>query len=155
MPGVDEIDEIIARELRKNGRATLTELGKKVGLTPSAIKNRIEKLEKLGVIKGYSAIIDPSFFGEFITAVIEIELIEPDSHELESLLRPILKMRNIVDVYKKTGEFQLVIRGTFRDVEALNGFIRDIRRTYLKNLARRTRVSIVLENFKESGVILK
>ncbi|AFK21725.1 Lrp/AsnC family transcriptional regulator [Pyrococcus sp. ST04] len=155
MPGVDEIDEIIVRELKKNGRITLTELGKKVGLTASAIKNRIEKLEKLGVIKGYSAVVDPSFFGEFITAIIEVELVEPDSQELSKLLRPILRMESINDVYKKTGEFQLVIRGTFKDVDSLNGFLKDLRGIYLKNLARRTRVSIVLENFKESGVILK
>ncbi|BAA29113.1 Lrp/AsnC family transcriptional regulator [Pyrococcus horikoshii] len=155
MAGIDEIDEVIVRELRKNSRITLTELGRKVGLTASAVKNRIEKLEKLGVIKGYSAVVDPSFFGEFLTAVIEIELIDPDSPDLPRILTPILKMRNISDVYKKTGEFHLVIRGTFRDVESLNTFLKDLKRNYLRNLARRTRISIVLENFKEAGVTLK
>ncbi|AEC51487.1 hypothetical protein PNA2_0571 [Pyrococcus sp. NA2] len=155
MPGIDEIDEIIVRELRKNSRITLTELGKKVGLTASAVKNRIEKLEKLGVIKGYSAVIDHSFFGEFITAIIELELIDPESQDLHKMLVPILKMRNISDVYKKTGEFPLVIKGTFKDVEALNSFLRSLRGHYLKNLIRRVRISIVLENFKEAGITLK
>lgn len=91
MPSIDEVDEIILRELSKNGRATLTELSRKVGLTPAAIKNRVEKLEKLGVIKGYSAIIDHSFLGEFLTALIEIELADPESDELSKLIRPILK----------------------------------------------------------------
>ncbi|CAB48978.1 Lrp/AsnC family transcriptional regulator [Pyrococcus abyssi] len=155
MAGIDEIDEIIVRELRKNSRITLTELGKKVGLTASAVKNRIEKLEKLGVIKGYSAVVDTSFFGEFLTAIIEVELVDPEAPDLAKVLQPILRMRNISDVYKKSGEFQLAIRGTFRDVDSLNSFLKDLRKVYLKNLARRMRVSIVLENFKEAGVILK
>lgn len=57
-------------------------------------------------------------------------------------------------MYKKTGEFQLTIRATFRDVDSLNEFLKKIRRDYLKNMARRIKVSIILENFKEGGVTL-
>ncbi|AEH25177.1 Lrp/AsnC family transcriptional regulator [Pyrococcus yayanosii] len=152
MPGIDEVDEIILRELRKNGRITLTDLGKKVNLTPAAVKNRVEKLEKLGAIKGYSAVIDSAFLGEFLTALIEVELVNPEAQDLEERIRGLVKMENVLDVYKKTGEFHILIRATFKDVEALNSFLRELNLKHLKNLARRIRVSVVLESFKEAGV---
>ncbi|NJE08297.1 Lrp/AsnC family transcriptional regulator [Thermococcus sp. M39] len=153
MVGIDEKDEEILRELRKNGRATLTELGRKVGLSPASIKNRIEKLEKLGAIKGYSAIVDPTFLNEFVQAIIEVELLV-DNEAVDRMLYNISQLDNVVGVYRKTGEFQILIMANFRDVSQLKEFVKSLSSEYLGKNMRRSRVSVIIDAFKESGVVL-
>ncbi|MBO8174001.1 MAG: Lrp/AsnC family transcriptional regulator [Thermococcus sp.] len=153
MVGIDEKDEEILRELRKNGRATLTELGRKVGLSPASIKNRIEKLESLGAIKGYSAIVDPTFLNEFVQAIIEVELLN-DNEEVDKLLYNISQLDNVIGVYRKTGEFQVLIRANFKDISQLKEFVRNLSSKYLKKSMKRARVSVIIDAFKENGVVL-
>lgn len=153
MVGIDEKDEEILRELRKNGRATLTELGRKIGLSPASIKNRIEKLENLGAIKGYSAIVDPTFLNEFVQAIIEVELLV-DNETVDEMLYNISKLDNVVGVYRKTGEFQVLIRANFKDVFQLKEFVRNLSAKYLGKNMKRAKVSIIIDAFKENGVVL-
>ncbi|WP_457753584.1 Lrp/AsnC family transcriptional regulator [Thermococcus sp.] len=153
MVGIDEKDEEILRELRRNGRATLTELGRKIGLSPASIKNRIEKLESLGAIKGYSAIVDPTFLNEFIQAIIEVELLN-DNEEVDKLLYTISQLDNVIGVYRKTGEFQVLIRANFKDISQLKEFVRNLSSKYLKKSMKRAKVSVILDAFKENGVVL-
>ncbi|MGC8982137.1 MAG: Lrp/AsnC family transcriptional regulator [Desulfurococcaceae archaeon] len=60
---VDEVDLKIINELIKNARATYRELSKVVGLTDVAVMKRVRKLERAGVIKRYTAIVDPQSLG--------------------------------------------------------------------------------------------
>jgi len=153
MVGIDEKDEEILRELRKNGRATLTELGRKIGLSPASIKNRIEKLENLGAIKGYSAIVDPTFLNEFVQAIIEVELLV-DNETVDKMLYNISQLDNVVGVYRKTGEFQILIRANFKDVSQLKEFVRNLSAKYLGKNMKRAKVSVIIDAFKENGVVL-
>ncbi|AHF81135.1 Lrp/AsnC family transcriptional regulator [Thermococcus paralvinellae] len=153
MVGIDEKDEEILRELRKNGRATLTELGRKIGLSPASIKNRIEKLENLGAIKGYSAIVDPTFLNEFVQAIIEVELLV-DNETVDKMLYNISQLDNVVGVYRKTGEFQILIRANFKDVPQLKEFVRNLSAKYLGKNMKRAKVSVIIDAFKENGVVL-
>ena len=152
MVDIDEKDEAILKELRRNGRATLTELGRKIGLSPASVKNRIEKLEDLGAIRGYSAIIDPTFLNEFVQAMIEVELLT-DDETVDEKLCSISGLDNVVGVYRKTGEFQILIRANFRDVSQLREFLRNLSTKYLGKNMKRSKVSVIIDVFKESGVV--
>ncbi|WP_324736678.1 Lrp/AsnC family transcriptional regulator [Thermococcus sp. SY098] len=154
MASVDKKDEEILKELRKNGRATLTELGRKIGLSPASIKNRIEKLESLGAIKGYSAIVDPTFLNEFIQAIIEVELLV-DNEAVDRMLYNISRLDNVIGVYRKTGEFQILIRANFKDVPQLKEFVKSLSVKYLGKNMKRAKVSVIMDTFKEGGVIMQ
>ncbi|ADT84744.1 Lrp/AsnC family transcriptional regulator [Thermococcus barophilus] len=154
MASIDEKDEEILKELRKNGRATLTELGRKIGLSPASIKNRIEKLESLGAIKGYSAIVDPAFLNEFIQAIIEVELLV-DNEAVDRMLYNISRLDNVIGVYRKTGEFQILIRANFKDVPQLKEFVKSLSVKYLGKNMKRAKVSVIMDTFKEGGVIMQ
>ncbi|AIF68620.1 hypothetical protein PAP_00885 [Palaeococcus pacificus DY20341] len=153
MPGIDEIDEAILKELRKNGRATLTELGQKLGLTPASIKNRMEKLKKLGAIKGYTAIVDPTFLDEFVQAIIEVEV--TSEANLDKALVSLSMKDNVLSVYRKTGEYQILIRANFKSMKELKNFINMLAYNVFRANMRRYRVSIVLDQIKDSGVMVK
>ncbi|RLF85603.1 Lrp/AsnC family transcriptional regulator, partial [Thermococci archaeon] len=95
MVDVDEIDKKILMELRKNGRITFTDLSKKLGLSVASIKNRVDKLERLGAIKGYSALVEPAFLEEYLQALIELELLSDDPRA-ERILQEIGKLENVL-----------------------------------------------------------
>ena len=75
--GLDELDNKIVQELVENARASYSEIGEKVGLTRVAVRNRMDRLEKVGVIKGYKAVIDSKSIPEGVEFVIDIEA-EPE-----------------------------------------------------------------------------
>ncbi len=151
MVDVDEIDKKILMELRKNGRITFTDLSKKLGLSVASIKNRVDKLERLGAIKGYSALVEPAFLEEYLQALIELELLSDDPRA-ERILQEIGKLENVLGIYKKTGEFQIMIRANFRNMDELKSFLSLLSQRYLRKNLRRWRVTIILDVIKDNGV---
>lgn len=69
---IDGIDQDILRLLQVDGRMTSAAIGEKVGLTTSTVHERIKKLEKRGVIRGYTALIDAAAVGQPITAFVRL-----------------------------------------------------------------------------------
>ena len=80
----DALDTRIIGLLLDSGRMTWRELGNAVHLSPTSVGDRVRRLENLGVISGYRAIVDPAVLGRGMRAVIEVQLrpeIEPDRFE--------------------------------------------------------------------------
>lgn len=73
--GLDALDNKILTELEKNARATYSEIGNEVGLSRVAVKNRIENLEKSGIIQGYKTVINPAKAPQSIQFIIDVEAI--------------------------------------------------------------------------------
>ncbi|ASJ09530.1 AsnC family transcriptional regulator [Thermococcus siculi] len=147
MPGVDEKDREILRILREEGRITLTELGKRVKLSPASVKNRIEKLEKLGAIRGYSALVNPTFLGEYVSVFFELKL-AIDDHTVDPILRKIAGMENVEAVYRRSGDMQILVKAHFSDTEEVKAFAGRLKRLFGKNLER-VEATLVIDEFKE------
>jgi len=147
MPGVDDKDREILRILRREGRITLTELGKRVNLSPASVKNRVEKLERLGAIRGYSAIVDPTFLGEYITAFFELKL-AIDDHTVDGILRRIAGFGEVKALYRRSGGRQVLIEAVFQDTDDVKLFAGKLKREFGKNLER-VEVTLVMDTFKE------
>ena len=146
MPGIDEKDREILRILRSNGRITLTELGKKVNLSPASVKSRLEKLERLGAVKGYSAVIDPAFLGNLVTALIFIRLKDVDPYT-RSMLRELASLDNVEFLYLKTGDHNVLLKGEFRDMDELREFLKSLKKTFGVN-ALSIEANLVVEELK-------
>lgn len=74
---VDETDKKIIACLRNNARMTMKELGEQVFLTGQAVKNRVEQLEDMGILKRYTINIDCPVFGYKIHAVLRVTRTHP------------------------------------------------------------------------------
>jgi Lrp/AsnC family leucine-responsive transcriptional regulator len=74
---VEATNKKILALLAADGRLSLTELARQTGLSVSAVQQRVRKLEERGVIRGYSAIIDPDAAGLPLTAFISIKPFDP------------------------------------------------------------------------------
>src|SRR3954462_3413629 len=71
-PPLDDLDRKIIDVLERHGRATLAQVGEAVGLSASAIKRRLDRLESSGVIAGYAAVVNPAALGARLEAFVEL-----------------------------------------------------------------------------------
>ncbi|MEV0945996.1 Lrp/AsnC family transcriptional regulator [Rhodococcus sp. NPDC049939] len=76
-PPLDEIDRVLMQELVADGRATLSTLAEKSGLSISAVQSRVRRLEARKVIRGYTAKIDPDALGQGLSAFVAITPLDP------------------------------------------------------------------------------
>ncbi|HLU74381.1 MAG TPA: Lrp/AsnC family transcriptional regulator [Nonomuraea sp.] len=74
---MEEIDRRIVALLARDGRMSFTELARETGLSVSAVHQRVRRLEKRGVVRGYAAIIDHDAVGLPLTAFVSIKPIDP------------------------------------------------------------------------------
>jgi Lrp/AsnC family leucine-responsive transcriptional regulator len=76
---VEELDRQIVQLLVGDGRMSYTDLGRVTGLSTSAVHQRVRRLEQRGVIRGYTAIVDPEFVGLPLTAFISVKPFDPSA----------------------------------------------------------------------------
>ncbi|SHM94723.1 Lrp/AsnC family transcriptional regulator [Roseibium suaedae] len=118
-PGLDPTDIAIIETLQEDGRISVSELGRKVGLSQPATSERLKRLEERGIIKGYRAVIDPAALGLGMMAVIRLKT----THEhIKACLKQFSEMPQILEVLRLTGEdcFHLkVIVPTPADLETI------------------------------------
>ncbi|MBN6051487.1 Lrp/AsnC family transcriptional regulator [Nonomuraea sp. RK-328] len=74
---MEEIDRRIVTLLAKDGRMSFTDLARETGLSVSAVHQRVRRLEKRGVVRGYTAVIDHDAVGLPLTAFVSIKPIDP------------------------------------------------------------------------------
>lgn len=145
-PKIDEIDEKIIDELIENAKIPLRELSQKVGISFVTVMNRIKKLEKEGVIKGYSAKIDYEKLGYNVHTLVEIRISKGKLFELE---KKIAKHPNVYSVYDTTGEFDATVVGSFKSTRAMDEFIKKIQ-TF--DFVERTNTKLILNIIKEGQI---
>ncbi|HPG15459.1 MAG TPA: Lrp/AsnC family transcriptional regulator [Microthrixaceae bacterium] len=115
---IDGIDRAILAELRIDGRASWRELGERVGLGPTATADRVRRLERHGVIRGYHADIDLSVLGIGLRAITELQLEAGADHdEFEAELRRTPEVRSASHV---TGAHDYLLHLACPDVAALD-----------------------------------
>jgi Lrp/AsnC family transcriptional regulator, leucine-responsive regulatory protein len=79
VPGVEDLDRHIVRLLAEDGRRSYTDLARDTGLSVSALHQRVRRLEKRGVIRGYHADVDFDEVGLPLTAFVSIKPIDPSA----------------------------------------------------------------------------
>ena len=107
-------------ELQADARLTLAELGRRVGLSSPAVAERLGRLERDGVIRGYHADVDPRALGFALTAVIRVRPAPRQVPEGAQLARD---TPEVVECQRITGDDCFVLRAHVRDVDHLEEVI--------------------------------
>jgi Lrp/AsnC family transcriptional regulator, leucine-responsive regulatory protein len=116
----DVTNRRILAELQTDGRLSLAELGRRVGLSPPAVAERVQRLERDGVITGYHARVDPRALGYALTSVIRIR---PAPRQIPKVAELARATPEIVECHRITGEDCFFMKATVRDVEHLEELI--------------------------------
>ncbi|GGQ59225.1 Lrp/AsnC family transcriptional regulator [Streptomyces flaveolus] len=98
---LDNVDWAILEQLQREARISLSELGRRVNLSPSATTERVRNLEALGIITGYRAEIDLAKVGYPVLAVVRLKY---PGNRHEPLRRLLAERREILECLRTTGD---------------------------------------------------
>ncbi|QOJ78446.1 Lrp/AsnC family transcriptional regulator [Infirmifilum lucidum] len=102
---MDDKDVTILRVLMDNARTPLTEIAKIIGITDVAVKKRVQKLERDGVIKKYTIVVEPKKIGYNGVALVGVDT-EPD--KVLSVAHELSKRDFVVSVFVTTGDHMIM-----------------------------------------------
>ena len=144
---VDQLDLRILEILQANARETQAEIARDVGLAPSAVLERVRKLEARGIIRGYTAHLDPRALALPLLAFVAVRSDETGAED--RVAHALAESPEVLEVHHVAGEDCYLIKVRARDAEHLGVLLR----TRFGRIpgVRSTRTTIVLETVKETS----
>jgi Lrp/AsnC family transcriptional regulator, leucine-responsive regulatory protein len=146
---LDDVDAKILEILQENARTTQADIAKAVGLAPSAVLERVRKLEARGAIREYVARIDPHLVQRSLLAFVSVRTSEygPEQQSAKALAQ----LPDVLEIHHVAGEDCFLLKVRARDAEHLGEMLR-------KEIAvvpgvTSTRTTIVLGTVKETARI--
>ncbi|BEP27729.1 Lrp/AsnC family transcriptional regulator [Helicovermis profundi] len=143
---MDQYDFRILEELQNDGKKSIAELGRIIGLSTTATKERVKKLENDDVISGYSAIINADKVGVDITVFITVPVGDITIEEMGELLT---NKPEIQEVHKVTGDTCYFVKAKTRDAKSLEILIDSINKH-----AKSTYTYLALSTLKETSKVV-
>ncbi|WP_159017986.1 Lrp/AsnC family transcriptional regulator [Algibacter sp. L3A6] len=116
----DALNSKILKCLQQNARMSNAEIGRQVGITSPAVSERIKKMEDLGVIEGYKAIVSPFEMGYQLKAIITLRAF---MGKLKPFLEKVKTYDEVVNCYRITGEENIVMEVVLKNNKHLEVFI--------------------------------
>lgn len=143
---VDVTNWKILECLQLNARESFVSIGKKVGLTPPAVAERVKKMEDLGIIEGYKTVVSHSKIGLQLRAIVALRAFVG---KLKPFLNKVDSFEEVVNCYRITGNENIIMEVVLKDQFHLEQFI-DKLITYGE-----TRTHIILSNVISNVPITK
>ncbi|MDK2918773.1 MAG: Lrp/AsnC family transcriptional regulator, leucine-responsive regulatory protein [Candidatus Petromonas sp.] len=142
---MDATDLKILEILQQDGRISMKDLGKKVGLTSPAVSERVKRLEESGVIKGYRAVVDPQKLNKNINAFIDIAI---KAENYKKFLEFAPNKDSIIECHHVTGGDCMTIKVMVESMEELEILIDEIKKF------GNTKTSLILSTPIEHKIIV-
>ncbi|MGB2711855.1 MAG: Lrp/AsnC family transcriptional regulator [Conexibacter sp.] len=124
---LDAVDHRILELLVEDGRRSASEVGRHVNLSPAAAKRRIDRLERIGVITGYRAVLDHARLGSQIEAFTELRF--AGTTQVDDIERAVAGLPEVVEAFTTAGDPDALVRLRATDLDHLKRVIDRIRRT--------------------------
>ena len=132
---LDRIDKSILRELQKDGRMPNVELSRRVGLSATPCLERVKRLEKKGVIKGYAALVSPEKLQAALLVFVEIRLTRTSPDVFDDFKKSVIDLPQVLECH--LAAYRNLLGETLLTLPGVSGS-----RTY-----------VVMEEVKESRTI--
>ncbi len=116
MDNLDNLDRKILDVLADDGRITVTDLAKRVGLSKTPCQLRMRKLEEKGYIRGYGAVLDPEKLGEGHIAFVQVSLSDTRSDALNAFNEAVRHIREIEQCHMIASNFDYLLKIRTRDM---------------------------------------
>jgi len=140
---LDETDVKILNALTLDARLSSRQIAKRCGISIGTVLSRVKKMEKEGIIKGYSVLLDHEKLGYELTVVTEITVSKGRLLEMEN---EIARLPNVCCVYDVTGVIDAIIIAKFKNRDELSKFAK---RLLALPYVERTNTHVVLTTIKE------
>lgn len=146
---IDATDIQILTILQSNARTSNADIARQVGMAPSAILERIRKLEQRGVIQGYEARIDPAALGLGMLAYVAVRTDERVGDECAG--ERLARIPEVQEVHHVAGEDCYLLKVRVKDAKALGRLLQD--QIKAVEPVRSTRTTVVLDTLRETSLL--
>lgn len=115
---LSRIDKKILRELQKDGRTSFAELARRVGLTTTPCMERVKRMERDGVIRGYTTLLDPSKLESALAVFVQIRLSRKSQNIFAKFKKAAMELDAVQECYLVSGNFDYLIKARVADMNA-------------------------------------
>ena len=120
---LDRADRAILRVLAEDGRISVTDLARRIGLSKTPTQTRLKRLEDCGIITGYRALLDPILLGLDHVAFIEVRLSDTRESALQAFNAAVAKAPEIEQAHMIAGHFDYLLKVRTRDMTEYRRFL--------------------------------
>ncbi|MCK4458971.1 MAG: Lrp/AsnC family transcriptional regulator [Methanosarcinales archaeon] len=153
---MDDLDLSILWHLGDNSRASTTEIAKAVGVAPSTVHNRINRLKESGIIERFTVILDPGMVEQNVTAYIGINI---ESVRRIAIINQLRKIEEVLEIYELLEPYDLLVKVRTRDInslkervlKAVNGFDGVLGSSTILTTKRHKETSCAITGYKGIG----
>jgi Lrp/AsnC family transcriptional regulator, leucine-responsive regulatory protein len=142
---IDKVDRKILTIVQDNGRTSNAEIARQVGMAPSAVLERMRKLERKGIIKGFEAVLRPKDVGFTLTAFTFVRAEE--SVGATETGKELGRVPGVLEVHYTAGQDSYLVKVRARDTEHLQHILQEFGAI---PGVRDTRTTVVLTTLKET-----
>ena len=146
---LDGTDRQILTLVQKDSSLAQAEIGKRVGLSTAAVHERVKKLEAAGVIRRWTAVVDPAAVGAQVCAFVEVFFEHPRFEK--GFIERAKKLDAVLECHHITGEFSLLLKVRVADMPALQELL--LEQLSSQEGVRQTRTVMVLSTVKEETFV--
>lgn len=114
---LDALDKKLVTILQDDARSSASEISRKTGYNENTIRYRIERLKKTGVIKEFTALLNPRMIGLPIAAIM---MITTEPNQLKEVFEALAKLEETKHILQATGKHDLIVVAHYTDMEAMN-----------------------------------
>jgi Lrp/AsnC family leucine-responsive transcriptional regulator len=120
---LDNLDKQLLGLLQDNSKYTNKALAIKLGLSVTAVYERIKKLEKNGIVKGYTALVDKSKVDKGFVAFCHVKLIQHTQDYVVKFEREVKQLSEVLECYHISGDYDYILKVLVKDVNQFRDFM--------------------------------
>lgn len=147
MKNLDSTDSKILKMLTESGRDSFDELSKKLDMNEKTVKERIRKLEDEGIIKGYTAKVNPETVSQKVTAFLKVETELPN---IQRMVRKLREFNKICEIHKTASGTDVLMKIRAKSRKSISQFVEQKLGTF-ENV-KDVKITMAIETYKEKLV---
>lgn len=142
---LDDTDLRILELLRSDARRTIADIAASVNLSAAPVKRRIDRMERLGVIAGYTVLVNEAKMGPSIDAFAELRI--PGTAAIDEIVGAVIGIAEVTEVFTLAGDPDALVRIRIDDVDHLKQVINQLR---LSGTFTGTKTLMVLDHWSRA-----
>ncbi len=119
----DTIDKRLLSLLQKDSKVTTKQLSLKLDLSVTAVYERIKKLERVGVIEKYVAVLNKEKIGKSFVVLCHIKLVQHSNEYITKFESEVIKLHEVLECFNVSGDYDYVLKVVVRNMKAYREFI--------------------------------
>ena len=145
---LDDLDRAILRELQADGHLSNADLARHISLSPPATHTRVRRLEQLGYIRQYTALVDREKLGYDLLCFVQVTIQLHQPEQVRSFPAHIRQLPEVLECHHVTGDYDYLLKIIVRHRKDLESFLMD-RLTPVPGVAR-IQTNVVLDEIKST-----